>query len=578
MRHIFKILIILLLFGFIYSCEKENTETPIFEVKFNVTNGVTPITDAFIFFNNTHIFETDVNGNCSTEIKAGDYFYSVSSEGFNEIGPRNFTVAGEDLLIEVTMDTAIYTVTFNTDGGSLISEQQVSHGSTAVEPATEPEKEGWSFKGWYINETKFNFSTPITKDTTITAKWTEIFMVTFMLNENTIYEEKEVIDGEFVERPQEDPWRVDWEFNGWYLNESEFDFTSPVTSDLTIMANWLELFTVRFDTDGGSYIAPIRVVDGDTIDISEVNTTKEGFSLEGWYLDGVKFDMSTPIVEDITLKAKWGYAVVFKSGTEDVVNFVFPPENKVAIPNDPINNYSTFVRWFTRGEDNGIVEFNENSIITSDTTVFAEWELQDIENNTYKAVTIGNQVWMAENLKTTKYNDGAEITLIEDNSEWEAMSSGAYCYYNNNLNNESDIYGALYNWYAVNTERLCPEGWHEPAAVDALYETDWTPLRNYLKENYGDELGKYLKASTGWLTFGGITNTNFSGFTALPGGYRTKYGDFKLIEEKGYWWCVDYDIYSNQGAFYNSLHYSDYYLNQILLPKNSGLSVRCVRD
>ena len=101
----------------------------------------------------------------------------------------------------------------------------------------------------------------------------------------------------------------------------------------------------------------------------------------------------------------------------------------------------------------------------------------DIDGNVYETVLIGDQLWMAENLKTTKYRDGSEIPNITNNQEWNDLSSGAYSDYDNNPTN-SETYGRLYNWHTVDDYRgLCPEGWEEPSV------SDWHVLTNYLGEN-----------------------------------------------------------------------------------------------
>ena len=97
----------------------------------------------------------------------------------------------------------------------------------------------------------------------------------------------------------------------------------------------------------------------------------------------------------------------------------------------------------------------------------------NIEGNVYKTVTIGSQVWMSENLKTTKLNDGTDIPSVTSNTEWAELSTPGYCYYDNSWSNAL-IYGALYNWHTVNTGKLCPTGWHVPT------DEEWTTLITYL--------------------------------------------------------------------------------------------------
>jgi uncharacterized protein (TIGR02145 family) len=101
--------------------------------------------------------------------------------------------------------------------------------------------------------------------------------------------------------------------------------------------------------------------------------------------------------------------------------------------------------------------------------------LTDQDGNIYKTITIGNQVWMAENLRTTKYNDGTAIPNVTGKSEWCALTTGAYCNYNNTKNVDTiSTYGRIYNWYAVNTGKLAPPGWHVPN------DEDWRTLTDYL--------------------------------------------------------------------------------------------------
>lgn len=103
--------------------------------------------------------------------------------------------------------------------------------------------------------------------------------------------------------------------------------------------------------------------------------------------------------------------------------------------------------------------------------------ITDIDGNVYETVQIGEQAWMAENLKVITYNDGTPITLEENNTNWSNLSTEAYCWYNNDSVNNADPYGALYNWYAVQTGKLCPSGWHVPS------DSEWSELTTFLTNN-----------------------------------------------------------------------------------------------
>jgi uncharacterized protein (TIGR02145 family) len=153
----------------------------------------------------------------------------------------------------------------------------------------------------------------------------------------------------------------------------------------------------------------------------------------------------------------------------------------------------------------------------------------DVEGNIYHTITIGNQIWTVENLKTTKYNDGTAIPNVTDSATWTNLTTPGYCWYNNDAATYKNKYGALYNWYVINTGLLAPTGWHVPSIAE------WDTLQNYLIANgfnydgttTGNKIAKSMAAKTDWnidTSIGSIgndlNNNNKSGFSALPGGYR----------------------------------------------------------
>ena len=140
--------------------------------------------------------------------------------------------------------------------------------------------------------------------------------------------------------------------------------------------------------------------------------------------------------------------------------------------------------------------------------------IKDIDGNKYKTVTIGTQVWMAENLKTTKFNDGTPIPMVKENDAWANLTTPAFSWYNNDSIDNKRNYGALYNWYTVSTNKLCPVGWHVPT------EAEWATITAYLGE-VGLAGGKLKDAGTVHWRTPNTGATNESGFTALPGGYRS---------------------------------------------------------
>jgi uncharacterized protein (TIGR02145 family) len=231
------------------------------------------------------------------------------------------------------------------------------------------------------------------------------------------------------------------------------------------------------------------------------------------------------------------------------------------------------------------------------TITFSHVACTDGDNLNYPVVVIGSQTWMAENLKTPKYNDGTAIPSVAVSATWVSRTTGAYCDYGNTPAN-STTYGKLYNWYAVDNnaatkvasnggKNVCPVGWHVPS------DAEWTTMENYLianGNNYdgtttGNKIAKSLAATTNWAAntiAGAPGNTDFStyrnktGFTALPGGYRLGDGSFYNIGAYGMWWSstvalTNYAWYRN---VYNNYNYV--YRNYTL--EVSGLSVRCLRD
>jgi uncharacterized protein (TIGR02145 family) len=197
------------------------------------------------------------------------------------------------------------------------------------------------------------------------------------------------------------------------------------------------------------------------------------------------------------------------------------------------------------------------------------------DNGTFKTVTIGNQVWMAENLNISKFRNGDIIPEVRSAYEWkEAGNSGnpAWCYYENDTDNGTK-YGKLYNWYAVvDSRNIAPEGWHIPSY------NEWIKLI----ENFGgrESAGKKLKSTVGWYKEG--NGDNESGFAGLPGGYRYASGDFDKIDQNGFWWSTsvfdDNALLNVDNALYHVLKYSEDNAEVVNYSKLGGFSVRCVKD
>ncbi len=191
----------------------------------------------------------------------------------------------------------------------------------------------------------------------------------------------------------------------------------------------------------------------------------------------------------------------------------------------------------------------------------------DIDGHTYLTIKIGEQWWMAENLKVTRYRNGDAIPNVTDENAWSNLRTGAYCDYDNSADNAA-TYGHLYNWYAVNDPRgLAPEGWHVPS------DAEWQTLVDYLG---GESVaGGKLKETARWSS-PNTGATNESGFSALPGGFRSLSGNFYPIGTNATFWSSTES--GGHNAWYRYLPYSSSGVFRYSNSRQGGFSVRCVRD
>ena len=182
---------------------------------------------------------------------------------------------------------------------------------------------------------------------------------------------------------------------------------------------------------------------------------------------------------------------------------------------------------------------------------------------------IGTQEWTTKNLNVSKYRNGDIIPEVKDPKEWASLTTGAWCYYNNDPKNGA-IYGKLYNWYAVNDPRgLAPEGFHIPS------DSEWTALTDYL--GGANVAGGKMKATgTSLWSSPNKDATNRRGFTGLPGGYRTNFGTFYYIGGLGNWWSSS-ELITND-AWTRFLYYNNGNANRNNFSKTYGFSVRCLKD
>lgn len=263
-------------------------------------------------------------------------------------------------------------------------------------------------------------------------------------------------------------------------------------------------------------------------------------------------------------------AVIYKQSIKqvDVDSLKFNLVDTLSI----VKNNITLKKQSIKTSDVDSIIFYKPTILT----------VTDYDGNVYNTVTIGSQVWMKENLKTTHYANGTAIPLVSTNSTWDALTatSKAYCWYNDDIANKAS-YGALYTWAAAmngsasssanpsTVQGVCPTGWHLPS------DAEWTLLTDYLGGASGAGVKLKETGHTHWAVFNdGATNS--SGFTALPSGYRNNYGTFYLIGYHGYWWSATEGVSTN--AWHRNLS-SDYNnVSRYASNKEAGNSVRCLKD
>jgi len=197
--------------------------------------------------------------------------------------------------------------------------------------------------------------------------------------------------------------------------------------------------------------------------------------------------------------------------------------------------------------------------------------MTDLDGNIYKTITIGTQTWMAENLRTTKYNDGTDIAKVQDNTTWSGLSSGAYCNHKNITQPDSiATFGRLYNWYAVASGKLAPAGWRVPG------DSDWDALFTYLG---GQSVagGKMKETGTSHWLSPNTSATNESGFTAIPSGARMSLNaKFSTLGGNAYYWTSTAADASY--AYFWYLTFNQTSSDHSAEIKQVGCAVRCIKN
>jgi len=228
-----------------------------------------------------------------------------------------------------------------------------------------------------------------------------------------------------------------------------------------------------------------------------------------------------------------------------------------------LTNLNPGTKYYVRAYANslaGTAYGNEVSFTTAPIVV-------DADGNSYQTVIIGSQTWMVENLKTTKFNDGTDIPLVTNPVAWKGLSTPGYCWYDNDLTYSENAYGALYNWYTVNTGKLAPTGWRVPT------DADWATLAAYVQGDGGKLKEKF---NINWAS-PNTGATNATNFTALPGGgCGNNDGTFSGLGNSAFWWSAT-EIDALKVSLW-SVKYNNADIEQSNSAKLNGFSIRCVKD
>ena len=264
-------------------------------------------------------------------------------------------------------EVVYYTVTFECGGGSAVEAQVVEEGMTASEPEA-PTMEGYTFAGWYTDAeltAAYDFATPVTADITLYAAWEEVivyYTVTFETNGGSAVEAQTVAEGECASEP-EAPTMEGYTFAGWYTDAElteAYDFTTPVTADVTLYAAWevaIVTYTVNFETNGGSEIAPQVIEEGGFVE-QPADPQREGYRLLAWYEDEdltTVYDFESPVTANLTLYAAW----------EEIVE-----EEDSFLDQDPVD-----VEIYTFDADRNSIVVGETVTVHFEAEIFAETAL-----------------------------------------------------------------------------------------------------------------------------------------------------------------------------------------------------------
>jgi uncharacterized protein (TIGR02145 family)/uncharacterized repeat protein (TIGR02543 family) len=560
-----------------------------------------------------------VAGNTGTLVRTGYTFTwwntQADGSGTNRAAGSMFTLGAGNVTLYAKWTLDTYTITYSLDGGTNGTNPTTYNTTTATIALANPTKNGYTFVGWYENagltgSAISSIPTGSTGDKIFWAKWVlATYTITYNLdggiNNGNNPATCAVTSSTIM---LADPTKNGYGFAGWFDNDGltgtgVTSIPAGSTGDKVFWAKWtITGYSINFLLDGGTNGSNPTTYTISSPTITLLEPTKAGYTFAGWFdnsgFNGAEItSIPSGSTGDKNLWAKWtpnSYVVTFDgqgattSANPSSKTVLTPATTVGTLPTPPLRTGYVFDKWYTEINGAGTV-FIATTTVTQNITVYAKWEIKDVEGNVYTEVRIGNQVWMVENLKTTKFNDGSAIPKITDDYTWGTLKTPGFCFYQNTTNSDTiNLLGPLYNWYAVNTGKLTPAGWHVPS------QDEWGVLQNFLIANgynydgsiTGNKIAQSLASKQNWLsstTEGSpgfnMSLNNRSNFNAVPAPGRDDAGGFgDPIGMYGNWWTstagVEEETAIFRAFYFAAIGFSGGGGNSA----SCGYSVRLIRD
>ena len=318
----------------------------------------------------------------------------------------------DDVTLEGKYEKIVsYTVTFDSAGGNKVASQTVAIGGKAKKP-TNVKRYGYILDGWYLNNKKYDFNAVVESSIKLVAKWKEDtsvkrYEVKFDSDGGTKVASQTILENNTVKQPNAIT-KAGYVFEGWYLNDTKYNFNTKVTKNMTLVAKWRKLasYTVTFDSNSGSNVASQTVNEGGKA-TKPTNPTRNGYTFVEWQLNGKAYDFTKVVTGNITLKAVWKsnevtkHTVTFNSnGGSSVASQTVNEGGKATKPTNPTKNGYEFVEWQLDGK-----AYDFNSTVTKNITLTAVWK-ENTKTYTFKVTLVDDQ---SPDRIITVYEDGKKI-------------------------------------------------------------------------------------------------------------------------------------------------------------------------